>query len=63
MYKTDQERKGKIKNRYKSKTSKNQGKRRRKEDILVMFSSPELFNEMFGITDHGLDLLWLRGNN
>lgn len=27
-----------------------------------MFSSPELFNEIFGITDHGLDFLWLRRN-
>lgn len=27
-----------------------------------MFSSPELFNEIFGITDHGLDFLWLWRN-
>lgn len=27
-----------------------------------MFSSPELFNEIFGITDHGLNFLWLWRN-
>lgn len=29
------------------------------KDILVVFSSPELLDDIFSIADHGLDFLWL----
>lgn len=30
------------------------------KDILVVFRSPELFDDISGIMDHGSDFLWLR---
>lgn len=53
--------------RFRTKTSgqSESGKTSEKQeekDILVVFSSPELLNDIFGIADHGLDflLLWWR---